>query len=420
MLLARAVLRLAAFLVLVAVTRAQERIATPLPAPNGYGYTLERVTGLALANNPTLRQAWARFEQAQGLAIQAGLYPNPTQNSGNPNQLGGDNSLYSVGVTQEFVRAGKIRLNQSAAQQAARQANLEFIQQRFQVLTDVRQQFFMLLAAERRITVLRELAGVTQKSVDSATRLLEGGQVSTGDVLLLNIEARRIEVALRSAEYTRNAISQQLAAVMGLPSLRIDRAVGNLAMPLPDFENQEERARLLASNTLVERARAEISRTGYLLQRAEVEPIPNLTWNGGYQWSVNQPHSQALVGLYFPIPIWDRNQGNIRAASANVRQSVAQVSAVQNDLTRQVAEALGRYRAARKTVELYERGILPDAASSLELSQQLLAAGALNLLRLLQTQRLVYESNLDYIAALQERLTSAAILAGLLQLDEFP
>jgi hypothetical protein len=32
----------------------------------------------------------------------------------------------------------------------------------------------------------------------------------------------------------------------------------------------------------------------------------------------------------------------------------------------------------------------------------------------------VYESNLDYIAALQERLTSAAILAGLLQLDEFP
>ena len=127
----------------------QERVVTPLPAPVGYGYTLARVTGLAMANSPVLRQAWARVEQARGLAIQAGLYPNPTKNSGNPNQLGGDNSLYSVGVTQEYGRAGKIRLNQAAAEQTARQANLDFIHQRF---ANVRQSVAQASTVQNELT----------------------------------------------------------------------------------------------------------------------------------------------------------------------------------------------------------------------------------------------------------------------------
>jgi len=406
---------------LAAGAKVPEQVPAPIPLPPVAGqFSLQSVTALALGNSPVLRQGWARVEQSRGLAIQAGLYPNPTQNSGNPNQLGGDNSLYSVGVTQEVVRAGKIRLNRAAAEQAAQQAYLDFIARRFELLTTVRQLFFSRLAAERRVQVFSDLANLTDKSVETAEVLKAGGQITERDVLLLRIEAQRIEVAFRAAQYARIAAGQQLAASMGLPGLPIDRLDGDLTMRLPNFENAPERARLIATNSLVESARVDISRTQFLLRRAQVEPVPNLTLNSGYQWTVNQPHSQALVGLYFPIPIWDRNQGNIRAADANVRQSMAQVSVVQNQLTGQVAEALGRYRTAEATVELYERDILPAARKSLELAQEVLRAGELDTLRLLQTQRLVFESYLDYIAALQERLTAAANLAGLLQLDEFP
>jgi cobalt-zinc-cadmium efflux system outer membrane protein len=268
--------------------------------------------------------------------------------------------------------------------------------------------------------VFNELAKITDQSVETADRLKQGGQIAERDFLLLRIEAQRIEVAQRAAEFARIAAGQQLAAVIGLPGLPIDRVDGDLAMRLPNFENAQDRDRLIATNTVVESARTEVSRTGFIARRAEVEPIPNLTFNGGYQWTVNQPHSQALVGIYFPIPIWDRNQGNIRAANASIRQAVAQVSSVRNEITRQVAEALGRYRTAQATVELYERDILPDANKSLELGRAVMRAGELDTLRLLQTQRLVFESNLDYIAALQERLSAAALLAGLLQLDQFP
>lgn len=412
-------LSLALVLAMWACARGQEPL--PPPTPEGESaLTLEQATTMALNNSPLLRQARARVEQAQGLAIQAGLYPNPQQNSGNPQQIGGNNSVYSVGIQQEIVRAGKIPLNVAAAEQGVRQANLDFIRQQFDLVTLVRQQFFLLLASQQRIAVLRDLQKIAQQSQDVSMKLKQAEQATETDVLLLRIELRRIEVSLRSAEYITASASQQLAALLGLPNLKINRVVGDLAVKLPDFDDPQVREQLLTRSSLVESARAEISRTQFLLRRAEAEPTPNLILNSGYQYSVSQPHSQALVGVYFNVPIWDRNQGNIRAAGANVRQSVAQLSTVQNDLLRQLAEALGRYRAAQITVESYQTGILPDAQRTYELVQKGLEGGQFDLLRILQSQRSMIEANLELITALQDRLTAAAAVAGLLQLYQFP
>jgi outer membrane protein, heavy metal efflux system len=402
-----------------ALARAPE-LLPPTTSDGDSVLTLQRTVMLAMGNSPVVRQAQARVEQAQGLAVQAGLYPNPIQNSGNPNQLGGNNSLYSVGFSQEVVRANKIGLNQSAAEQALRQANLDFIRQEFEVITAVRQQFFVLLAAQRRVTVLEELQKIASQSEELSIRLQQGEQIPETDVLILRIELRKIGVSLRAAQFTRAAAAQQLAAQIGMPNLRIDRVVGDLSIKLPDFNDPQVREQLLVRSSLVESARVDIARTQFLLRRAEVEPIPNVTINSGYQWAASGNHSQALVGVYFVMPIWDRNQGNIRAAGANVRQSVAQLNTVQNELLRQLADALARYRSAEITVETYEKSILPDARQTLDLMQRGYREQQFDFLRVLQTQRSVVESNLDFINALQERLNAAAAIAGLLQLYEFP
>ncbi len=403
----------------VAQARQPEDVPSPLPVVRNE-FTLAQAAQMAMANSPTLVEARARIEQARGHAIQVGLYPNPQQNSGNPNQFGGANSLYSVGLSQEFVRGGKLRLNREAAMQGVTQSELDFIKRRFELLTNVRLQFIALMAAEQRIAVLRNLQKVAERSENTAVRLKQAEQGTEADVLLLRVELRRVEVGLRSAEFNREAVSKQLAATMGLPYLRIDNAVGTLSPKLPEFDDPQELERLLLSSSLVETARREIVKNQVLLRRAQVEPTPNLTLQTGYQYTPSQPNSQALAGLYFTIPIFDRNQGNIRSASASVRESVAQLSTVENDLMRQLAEAMGRYRTAQRTVQIYEQGILPDARKTLELVQALYSAGQVDLLKILQTQRSVVEANLDYIIALQSRFSEAATIAGLLQLDEFP
>ena len=108
------------------------------------------------------------------------------------------------------------------------------------------------------------------------------------------------------------------------------------------------------------------------------------------------------------------------AANASIRRSMANRLAVQQELTKQLADAITRQRIAEKAVKNYEEGILPDAMRTLELVQKAYARGQFEISRLLQTQRTVFEANIDYISALENRLNAAAEIAGLLQMEEFP
>jgi cobalt-zinc-cadmium efflux system outer membrane protein len=71
-------------------------------------------------------------------------------------------------------------------------------------------------------------------------------------------------------------------------------------------------------------------------------------------------------------------------------------------------------------VRTFEQSILPDARRTVSLVLQGYQQGQLELVRLLEAQRALFEANLDYIDAEQDRLSSAADLANLLQLEQFP
>jgi outer membrane protein, heavy metal efflux system len=389
----------------------------PLP---GRVLTLDDATRLALANSPLLQRAEARVEQARGRVIQAGLYPNPRYDGGNPHQLGGSQSLYNTGITQPVVTAGKLPLDVTIWQRALTQAQFQLVQQRFELLTEVRRQFFALLTAQDRFETIGNIQAIGQRSLNISEQLLKGDQGTETDVLLLRIQLKRIEVNAANIGTTLEANKRTLAAVIGLPDMLIGRASGDLTMPLPDFDYADAQTRLLRVNAALLAARTDISRNQARLRRAQVDWIPNVEWQGGYQWTVSTDHNQAVIAAYFDVPFWNRNQGNILATGANVRGSEAKSWALANDLLRQLAGALGQYYASRRMVSNLERSVLPDAQRSVQLVLEGYQAGEFELVRLLEAQRTLFETNLDYITAQQERLTSGAAIAGLLQLEQFP
>ncbi len=81
--------------------------AAPLPAVTGEsGMTLERAVELALGNSPVIVQARAKIDQAQGLAIQAGLYPNPHRIAVTPTSSPATTAcIASVSSRKSFARA---------------------------------------------------------------------------------------------------------------------------------------------------------------------------------------------------------------------------------------------------------------------------------------------------------------------------
>ncbi|MDB5336875.1 MAG: outer rane efflux protein, partial [Planctomycetaceae bacterium] len=213
---------------------------------------------------------------------------------------------------------------------------------------------------------------------------------------------------------------KQLPATMGVPDLVVDKVSGDLTVPLPEFDDAAVLTQVVTNSPFVQIANIDISRAMLLLQRAELEPKPNVTLQGGVQYTQQSPNTAGLVGVYVDIPIWNRNQGNILAADAFVRRTVAARDTLHNSLTRQLADALARFHAANEQVRRYEEGILPDAKRTLTLVQSAYARGQFDISRLLQTQRTYFEANLDYISAQESRLLSAAEIAGLLMMDEFP
>lgn len=384
------------------------------------GMTLDMLVALADAHHPRLTAAYQQIQAAQGRAVQAGLYPNPVVASSSP-QWDGNESQFNGFISQEIVTAKKLKLDVAAVQREVSQAQFAWQQERFGILTALRQQYYSTLAAQSRVAVLTSLVQVAHRSRDVSRKLLDAGEGTRGDTLLFDIEVDRAEVALANAETVFQVGRRQLAILAAVPDMEIDHLAGDLNQQLPDYDLQELRFSIAAVNPQANIARLEIDRNAFRLRRAVVQPIPNIDIMGGYQRQVGVPkEDQGLFQVSMSVPLWNKNQGNIFAAEAELSGSRADLNRVELDLGNQAADALQVYQTAGQLVERYEAQILPKARETLTLTQQLYAQGQIDFLRLLQSQKTLLEAELARLDALEQRWISAAMIAGMLLSEQFP
>jgi cobalt-zinc-cadmium efflux system outer membrane protein len=152
-----------------------------------------------------------------------------------------------------------------------------------------------------------------------------------------------------------------------------------------------------------------------------VQPIPNINVMGGYQRQVGIPAmDQGLVQVMMAVPLFDRNQGNIRSARADIASSRANLRTIELDLATKAAQTIAAYRTSQRLVEWYETYILPKARETVQLTQTLYARGEVTFLSLLQAQRILTETELAFVESQAERWNGAVTIADLLQLEAFP
>jgi cobalt-zinc-cadmium efflux system outer membrane protein len=375
---------------------------------------------LAERSHPKLRAARAAVEAARGQAVQARLYPNPMLAGGSP-QIAGANSQWNGFATQDIVTAGKLRLAQQAALRGVQKAEYELIRARFDVLRDVRQSFYGLLVAQRRVEIFRLLLDIAKRSYDIGDQLAKAGEGTRADVLFWSIERDRADVRLLNSAVFVETGRRQLAAAVGLPRADVGSIEADLFQQLPSFDLKSLQEAVARRNALPRAAEAEVARAQWALERAVVEPIPNINVLGGYQRQVDfPPQDQGLMQVMLVVPLFDRNQGNIRSARADIASSRASLRSIELDLATQTAQTIANYRTAQRLVAWYEEYILPKARETVQVTQQLYARGEVSFLSLLQAQRTLTETELAFVEAQADRWTGAVAVADLLQLEVFP
>ncbi|MDY3561809.1 TolC family protein [Gemmata sp. JC673] len=394
--------------------------ATALSAPSA----LDDFVRLAVEQNPRLSKANLAIDAARGRHLQAGLYPNPDV-AVNWDELGDRSSPDRLGiltaprVSQTIVTGRKLTLAQAVAAREVDQAALELLGERFAVVGSVRGAFYEAFTLQQRAEILAEVVKLAEDAAAVGKTLLDNKQIARLDLIQLEVERERFRAELQSVRRELPGAYRRLAAVAGQNGL-IPAAVKATFDNLPNYDPEATRQAVLEYHPQARSARVGVERAQAAVRRAEVEPIPNLTVSAGYIRQFENRSHDGAVGVSLPVPLWNRNQGNIRAARAELGMAIQNVGQTENELAARVAAAYQAYAAARERAEAYRKELIPRAEETYQLSLTAFKGGQFEYLRVIQAQRAVAEARLEYNRSIGEAWKSAAELSGLLMEELWP
>lgn len=396
-----------------------EVLPVPESRPNRVeSLTLADLEAMAFRNHPTLVAAAARMNAARGRQVQAGLYPNPVMgyhateigNQGTAGQQGGF-------VAQRFITGGKLRLDTAIAGREVDEAHFRFHAQEQRVLSDLHVRFYETQVAQRRIEMTKQLAQIGDELVRATESLIDARQGTENDLLQAEIRADESHILVDNARNQHLESWRRLLAVAALPTMEMMPLSGELEADLPSLDWEASYALVLDNNPVLNAARTRVDRASLSVRRARKTVIPDVELMVSARHH-NISHSDvANVQLGIPIPIFNRNQGNIRSAEAEWVTAFNEVKRIELSLQDRLAVAYRRYANASQQVERYRERMIPRSRRSLNLVINGYEKGQVEYLTLLTAQQTYLQVNLSYLDSLQELRTAASIIEGQLLTD---
>lgn len=398
--------------------------ATPTPTAPAAATDVDSLVQSAFAANPRLGRANALVDAARWRIVQAGLKPNPVF-SFTADELGdrtGPMGILGPQISQEIVLGGKLTLGQAVAAREADQATLAVLNERYALAAAVRSAAYDLAALRQRLDVLNEVVGIAEKSAEQALKAEKNpnGVFTRGDVLPLELDLERFKAERRAVEREIPGAERRLAAVVGDARVTVGPLALDLTAPLPAYDLDQAKETVMATHPEAVSAGVAVERAKAAVARAEAELVPNVTVSAGYTRQNQNRSSDWGLGVSVPLIIRNRNQGNIRAARADVVAATLDVTRVQNNLAERVATAYRAYAAARERAELYKSTVIPKAEEAVRFLELQREKGVVEPLKVFVAQRTVVEAKLEYNRALGEAWRSAAELSGLLLEETWP
>jgi cobalt-zinc-cadmium efflux system outer membrane protein len=405
---------LAVLVLVIAATSAAA--AEPPAAP---ALSLADLEQMALQGNPTLAQAAASVGASRGKALQAGLCPNPTigyvgENIG----IAGTAGEFQGGfVQQTIVTAGKLRLSRAKYKQEAYEAELLALGQEYRVLNGVRMRFWELLALQRMIELHQRTVANAEEARRTTREMLNAGQATQADVLLAEVRLNNAKIALLTVQNQYPARWQHLAALVGSPYLPPAPLAGQLDQGGPPLDFDSALHRLLAESPELQAAQAHVIRDEITVRREQVQPIPNVQIQGAAGYSYESRNAIATAQVGFNLPIFNRNQGTIREAQADLARSQAEVVRVELSLRQRLADAFSRYQTALQTARLYREGSIPQATQAYEVQLDMYRQRRTPWSEVVLLQRNLLEVQEGYTRSLLELHRAEVEIVGLLLVD---
>lgn len=403
-------MRIAALALLAAAAPAQ----TPL--------SLKEAVSLALEGHPALAGASNRIAAQQALRTQASLAPNPRlilqqenlRPYGRPNFVYWRDTDSFAYLQNTFETAGKRQARVGSAEAVIARSEAERDLLRRQIVNRVVAAYWAAAGSAYLVDLLAENERNFSRIVDYHAIRVREGSIAEADLLRVTLEAQRLAIdrnrASLDAERARILLQREMARTE-FPALRFSE---ELTVVPPDRDPVEPGAVLdRRPEIVVARAQLEAARAAQRVQVAQTRPNVDVLF--GFKRTAG--YDTMMGGVQWDLPVINRNQGNLAAASAEVRVAESTLAAANALVRAEVEAALTEYRMRRRELSVALKPLVDQAAESYRIAEAAYREGGSDLLRLLDAQRVQIEARIAYARSLVDLRQSEAALSAALGVE---
>jgi outer membrane protein, heavy metal efflux system len=369
-------------------------VATALASVQA-GMTPDGLAALAVKQNPELNFYIADIEAAKGtvrtartvrnpeLSTQAG-YKNSRDNSGGPS---GDGAAWSLSFTQTFEYPGRIALRKAIANHDVQLAELHLQQFRLTLAARVRTLAYGVSSAHEKSTAAREVAGRFQALTDVLAQRPAAGVTPQLEARIIRanmVTFRRQEREAALTEATMTAELNQLCGRSANAALTVK--AGTVSFRPASLPNLLNAAR---SNAFEIRIRqVELAQQGVKVALSKNERYPAVAVGPYYlQENAADREQQVGLGISLPLPLWDRNTGNIATSKGREQQAQTALLVAKREVERRVTQSVAILETKRAEIENLKADEVAKFREAAELADRNYQLGAVSLTINVETQK---------------------------------
>lgn len=413
----------AALAIVLTAPAARPQESTNTASPDAM-HTLDALVVGALERNPELKFYDAEIAAAKAGHKSAAQLGNP-ELSGEVGQkrvtgggLSAEGVAWSVSVVQPFEWPGRIGLRKAIANRDIKLAHLGYERFKVALAGRVRTLAYGLFAAQEKSAAATEVAErfkalrevLVQRDPAGLTPLLETRVIEATE---LNAQRKASEAVLAA-----QAALLELNQLRGVsPDTRLNVSQANLS-----FRSPPDQGALLAlarTNNFELRLRAvELAQQGFRVDLAKNERFPSISLGPTYseENAGNDRERIIGVGVSLPLPVWNRNKGNIEAAAARQMQAEVSLAVTEREIQRKVLEAMLTYETKLSEMSKWRPDSVQHFNEAAELADRHYRLGAVPIATYVELQQQYLEAVESLLDTKKQALEAAAqleLLTGL-------
>lgn len=325
--------------------------------------TLTQAENLFLKNNFDLLAGNYQIDQAKAEIITAKLFDNPELEYENLFynhetkkffQTSYEYGQYAASISQLIKLAGKRNKNIKLAQTGAKLAELEYFDLIRTLKFELRNTFYKTYFSAQSVKIYDEQIKSTESLLKAYDIQLKMGNVALKDVL--RIKSLVIGLKAEQTELLNDLEDQyrDLRLLCGLqPSanlfLELQSSANNmLSLSQIPYANLIDSAKANRSDLKLAKTDLEFNELNLKLQKAMA--IPDVEISLAYDLKGNYPEKYTGLGLKIPIPLFNRNQGEIKKAKIGIDAATSSIKKQELVLENEVFNS---YRTAIRNEKLY-------------------------------------------------------------------